>query len=141
MRTVRGIEEAGTVGELHMAVFPGSGWTEYFHRRYMQSPGYSADHEFVVETADGRLAAFTVTWHDETNRTGLFEPVGTHPDHRRRGLGRALLYTVMHRMASHGLVHALVQNEGSNPASERLYQACGFVEWPVPPPPKLDRRR
>jgi GNAT superfamily N-acetyltransferase len=129
IRAVRGIEEAGILAELHAAIFRRSGWTEELYRRYMKSPGYSTDREFVVEAADGSLAAFTVTWHDEVNRTGLFEPVGTHPDHRKKGLGRALLYTVMHRMAEEGLLHALVQNEGSNAASRRLYLACGFEPW------------
>ncbi|MCB0189185.1 MAG: GNAT family N-acetyltransferase, partial [Caldilineaceae bacterium] len=78
---------------------------------------------------DGAFAAFTVTWHDVVNRTGLFEPVGTHRDYQRRGLGKALLLTVMHKMAAAGLKHAIVVNEGTNEASRNLYRSCGFQPW------------
>ena len=33
-----------------------------------------------------RLAAFAMAWWDPDARVGEFEPVGTHPDHQRRGL-------------------------------------------------------
>ena len=71
------------------------------------------------------LAAFTVTWHDSVNRTGLLEPVGTHPDHRRRGLGRAVVLHTMHQMRAAGMTHATVANSGTNEASRKLYRAWG----------------
>jgi ribosomal protein S18 acetylase RimI-like enzyme len=128
IRAARGVEEAAALAEVHAASF-GSTWTPELYRQVMESPGYAAEREFVVEAADGSLAAFTVTWHDAVNRTGLFEPVGTHEAHRRRGLAKALLLTVMRQMAAVGLTHALVVNEGSNAASRNLYRACGFQPW------------
>ena len=128
IRTVRGPEEAGRVAALHAASF-GSTWTEELYRAVMASPGYDPGREFVVEASDGALAAFTVTWHDDVNGLGLFEPVGTHPDHRRRGLGKALLWFAMRRMAAAGLTHALVVNEGDNEGSRSLYRSCGFEPW------------
>ncbi|MCL1693447.1 MAG: GNAT family N-acetyltransferase [Actinomycetia bacterium] len=82
----------------------------------------------IAET-DGTLAAFTVTWHDHLNRTGLFEPVGTHPGHRRRGLGKALLLFAMKAMAAEGMEYATVVNEGANEASRALYASVGFSPW------------
>lgn len=128
IRSVRGVEEAAAVAGVHVASF-GSTWTEEMYRRLMNSPGYAAERELVVEAADGTLAAFTVTWHDPVNRTGLFEPVGTHKAYRRMGLGRALLLTGMARMAAAGMEYAVVVNEGKNEASQGLYRACGFQPW------------
>lgn len=128
IRAARGVEEAAALAEVHAAAF-GSTWTSALYRQVMESPGYAAEREFVVVTAAGAFAAFTVTWHDQLNRTGLFEPVGTHRDHQRRGLGKALLLTVMRQMAAVGLTHALVVNEGTNAASRNLYRACGFQPW------------
>ncbi|MBX3010247.1 MAG: GNAT family N-acetyltransferase [Caldilineaceae bacterium] len=128
IRAARGSEEAGALAAVHAAAF-GSTWTPELYGQVMASPGYAAEREFVVEAADGTLAAFTVTWHDPLNRTGLFEPVGTHPHHQRRGLGKALLLTVMRQMAAAGLTHALVVNDGTNVASRNLYRACGFQPW------------
>ena len=90
VRTVRGVEEAGPVAELHAAGF-GSSWTPELYARVMTSPGYSPDREFIVEAPNGDLAAFCVTWPDVINRVGLFEPVAVHPDYRRLGLGRAVM--------------------------------------------------
>jgi ribosomal protein S18 acetylase RimI-like enzyme len=130
IRTVGGLDEASAVAEVHAASF-GSTWTPELYRKVMQSPGYAAEREFVVEAADGTFAAFTVTWHDQVNRTGLLEPVGTHPDHRRRGLGKALVLFAMRKMAAEGMKFATVVNEGKNEAARQLYRACGFKPWHI----------
>ncbi len=128
IRTVRGIEDAAALGEVHGASF-GSIWTPEMYAKVMQSPGYAPEREFVAEAADGTFAAFTVTWHDHLNRTGLFEPVGTHRDHRRRGLGKALLLFAMRAMVGEGVDYAIVVNEGTNEASRTLYSSVGFTPW------------
>ncbi|MCB0107823.1 MAG: GNAT family N-acetyltransferase [Caldilineaceae bacterium] len=128
IRAATGVEEAAALVAVHVGAF-GSTWTPDLYRKVMESPGYAAEREFVVVAPDGAFAAFTVTWHDEVNRTGLFEPVGTHRDYQRRGLGKALLLTVMHKMAAAGLEHAIVVNEGTNEASRNLYRSCGFQPW------------
>lgn len=128
IRAVRGIDEAPALAELHSASF-GSSWTAEQYRTLMGTPGYAAEREFIVQAADGTFAAFTVTWHDRLNRTALFEPVGTHPDHRRRGLGRALLQFAMHKMAAVRMEYAIVVNSGTNEASRGLYRAAGFKPW------------
>ncbi|HWQ84470.1 MAG TPA: GNAT family N-acetyltransferase, partial [Anaerolineales bacterium] len=57
------------------------------YRRFMHSPAYALDRDLVVEAPDGQFAAFCIFWLDAINRTGYFEPVGVHPDFRRKGLG------------------------------------------------------
>ena len=128
IRAARGLEEAATLAGIHIAAF-GATWTPELYGRYMQAPGYAAEREFVAVAPDGAFAAFTVTWHDDLNRIGLLEPVGTHPDHRRRGLGRAVVLFAMHRMKAAGMTHATVANLASNEASRALYTACGFEPW------------
>jgi len=129
IRAVRGSEEAAAVAEAHASAFPGANWTPALYRDVMESPGYAPDREYVVEARDGTFAAFTVTWHDPVNKTGLFEPVGTHADHRRRGLARALLCFAMGRMAEAGMEYAIVVNQHANKAAKSLYRSCGFVPW------------
>jgi len=130
IRAARGPDEAAALAEIHVAAF-GATWRPELYRRYMTAPGYAAEREFVVVASDDTFAAFTVTWHDALNRTGLLEPVGTHPDHRRRGLGKALVLHAMHQMKAAGMTHATVANAGTNEASRALYQACGFTPWHV----------
>lgn len=128
IRAARGLDDAAQLADVHVASF-GSKWTPDTYRTLMQTPGYAAEREFVVEASDGTFAAFTVTWHDHVNRIGLFEPVGTHSEHRRRGLGRALMLYAMRKMADAGMEYAIVTNEGTNEASRELYRACGFKPW------------
>ena len=101
LRAARGPDEAAALAEIHVASF-GAAWTPELYRRYMTAPGYAAEREFVVVAPNGSFAAFTVTWHDALNRTGLLEPVGTHPDHRCRGLGKAVVLHAMHQMKAAG---------------------------------------
>jgi ribosomal protein S18 acetylase RimI-like enzyme len=131
IRPVTGVEEAAALAELHSAAFPGAGWTTELYRQVMESPGYDPGREIVAEAADGVLAAFAVTWYDELNRTGLLEGVGTHPDHQRRGLGRAVVRFAAHHMTAAGMEYAIVANSASNPASEALYRSAGFEPWHV----------
>jgi len=113
---------------VHNASF-GSSWTPESYRQVMESPGYAPERELVIRAADGAFVAFAVIWYDHLNRTGLFEPVGTHQDHRRRGFGRAIVMYGMQQMAAAGMEFATVAHFGQNEAARGLYQACGFKPW------------
>ena len=52
-----------------------------------------------------------------------FEPVGTHPDHRRKGLAGAVMYAAMRRAREIGLRTALVYCKEENLP---FYQSLGF---------------
>lgn len=87
------------------------------------------EYEIVAVAPDGRFAAFTNVWVDDVNRSLLFEPVGTHSDFRRRGIGKALMAHVLRRMrAERGIERAYVCHEPAdkNPASGALYASLGF---------------
>ncbi|MCA9970534.1 MAG: GNAT family N-acetyltransferase, partial [Anaerolineales bacterium] len=99
------------------------------YHKVMASPGYAPERELVVQAPDGAYVAFCIIWYDHLNRMGLFEPVGTHQDYRRRGFGRAILLYGMQQMASAGMAFASVAHFGDNEAARGLYQACGFKPW------------
>ncbi|MCB9466174.1 MAG: GNAT family N-acetyltransferase [Candidatus Eisenbacteria bacterium] len=128
VRSPTGVEEAAALAEVHSASF-GSTWDEVLYRKLMESPGYAPEREFVVVAPGGGFAAFTVTWHDHRNRMGLFEPVGTHKDHRRLGLGKQLIRYGMKRMAKEGMTSAIVATFVSNKGAQGLYEGCGFAPW------------
>jgi GNAT superfamily N-acetyltransferase len=127
-QSANGVEDAAALADVHNAAF-GATWTPALYRKVMESPGYAPERELVIQAPDGPYVAFCVTWYDHLNRTGLFEPVGTHRDHRRRGLARAIMLYGMQQMAAAGMEFATVANSGSNEAARGLYQACGFKPW------------
>ena len=81
----------------------------------------------VVEAPGGALAAYVGIPYDAVNRRGIFEPVCTHPDHRRRGLAAALMQEGLLRLRSLGAVDATVDTGDMTPAN-RFYDSMGFTE-------------
>jgi len=127
-QSANGIEDAAALAEVHNAAFR-AGWTPELYRKVMESPGYAPERELVIQAPDGIYVAFSIIWYDHLNRTGLFEPVGTHQDHRRRGFGRAIILYGMQQMSAAGMEFATVAHFGQNEAARGLYRACGFKPW------------
>jgi len=89
---------------------------------------YRSDLHVLVQAPDGTMAASTIMWLDEANRTAEFEPVGTHPDYRRLGLGTAMLLHGMYLARDAGAVHMTVACLGApgHPNARGLYYRAGF---------------
>ena len=94
---------------------------------FLRSPVYRPELDIVAIAPDGRVAAFCNGWLDFTNRVGLFEPVGTHPDFQRLGLAKAVLAEGMRRMVAYGMRTAIVCADHDNHAALHLYQSIGFL--------------
>ena len=103
-------------------------WAPYLQNylNFSHSPVYDPDLDVVAVSPDGEIAAFAICWLDPVNQIGHFEPVGTHPDYQRKGLGRAVLYEGMRRMRARGMRSASVCVDGDNPAGIGVYAAAGF---------------
>lgn len=99
-------------------------WLRY--QGFMHSPAYVPDLDLVSVAPNGRYASFCTCWLDPVNRVGLFEPVGTHPDFQRLGLGKAVMMEGMRRMQANGMQTAIVGAESDNPAAQGLYRSIGF---------------
>ena len=126
IRSLSGAAEIDARVEVHRAAFAPSKLTPEKYRRLVTMPHYRFEDDLVVEAPDGSLAAFAMAWWDPVARIGEFEPVGTHPDHQRRGLGRALLSTGLRRYREKGARLVQVFSRAENAASEALYEAAGF---------------
>jgi len=126
IRSVTGPEEAATRMEVHRAAFAPSKLSLEQYQRLMRAPHYRPEDDLVAAAPDGTLAAFAMAWWDPVARVGEFEPVGTHPDHRRRGLGAAVLAQGLHRWRDLGAGRVQVYSWADNPASEALYASVGF---------------
>jgi len=112
--------------DVHRAAFAPSRMTVAKHTAVMAAPTYRPDLDLAIVAPDGSFAAFTIVWIDEANRIGMFEPLGTHPDHQRRGLGRAIIAEGLRRLSDIGATTAYVDSLAGGPASNLLYAAAGF---------------
>jgi ribosomal protein S18 acetylase RimI-like enzyme len=111
--------------EAHRAAFAPSRVVPESYARLQQEWPYRADLDHVVEAPDGSFAAFCIAWVDEPNRAGLLEPVGTHPDHRRRGLASAVCLAAARSLHALGAEHAVIGSTDGSPG-EAVYEGIGF---------------
>ena len=91
---------------------------------------YRRDLHVVAEAPDGRLAGSCIAWLDPATGVAAIEPLGVHPEHRRRGLAGALCLHAARLVAAAG-GHELVihpRGDAAYPAARGAYLRCGFVE-------------
>jgi ribosomal protein S18 acetylase RimI-like enzyme len=130
IREVSGDKDAAGWVAVHRSAFPGSRFDAARRSQLMRVHPYRPDLDLVVEAPDGSLAAYCLGWYDQRNRVGEFEPVGTHPEHRRLGLAAAVNTAVLHRFTAAGGQRAVVYARGdaAYPVPRRLYESLGFRE-------------
>jgi ribosomal protein S18 acetylase RimI-like enzyme len=97
-------------------------------RSWLRAPTNRRDLNLVAVAPDGTFASFAIAWLDAANCIGMFEPVGTHPNHRRRGLARAVLCDGLRRLRALGARMAYV-GCGTGAAVNGLYESVGFTDY------------
>src|SRR5215207_4727936 len=97
---------------------------------------------------DGRIVgnASLIPFRNHGRRIYLIANVATHPDYRRRGIGRALTERVMKQARDKRASAIWLHVRDDNPGAILLYQGLGFQEiarrttWQATPDPRLDRQ-
>ncbi|NWF69106.1 MAG: GNAT family N-acetyltransferase [Chloroflexi bacterium] len=112
------------------AVFPRSAATAADEARFQTSPSFRYDLHLVAEAADGSFAAFAGLTFEDVNRTAVFEPVGTHPDHRGKGLAQAVMVEGLRRLQALNASMVYVGTGDMIPAN-RLYESLGFTHYHI----------
>ena len=85
-----------------------------------KAPDYRPELDLYVVAPDGEFVSFCIVWWDPKNRIASLEPVGTVPEHRRKGLARAVVLEGIRRVAELGAERVFV---GSDQA---FYLSLGF---------------
>jgi len=98
-------------------------WPSPFaYRELQRAPDYRKEYDLFIVAPDGGYAACCIVWHDKKNQIGYLEPLGTHPDHRRKGLANAILQEGLRRLWRDG-ARRMPMMGGFDP----FYQAFGFI--------------
>jgi ribosomal protein S18 acetylase RimI-like enzyme len=85
-------------------------------------PSFEPDSWFVVEASDGSLAAAALNW-----REGFVKDLVVHPEHRRRGLGAALLQHTFRHFHAQGARRVTLKTDSRNTSQAwRLYERVGM---------------
>jgi ribosomal protein S18 acetylase RimI-like enzyme len=129
IRNVEGPDEFVARVALHRAAFPASRLNVAKYERLLTVPHYRLENDLVVQAPDGSLAAFALGWYDADGRVGELEPVGTHPEHQRRGLSRAIVTEAVRRLFQRGAHLVQVYSDQADVAPEALYRSVGFERY------------
>ena len=106
---------------------PDEYWSWQWLMNVYKAPLYRRDLDIVAVVPGGEIVAFCTMWYDDDTQSGCFEPVGTVPDHRRQGLGKAVLCEALRRIKALGAELAYVSSF-TEPA-HTLYNSIGFSEF------------
>jgi ribosomal protein S18 acetylase RimI-like enzyme len=128
----RTADEAGPAAavQAHLDAWAPSTYSAQAHEGVRQTAPYRGDLHVLIEAPDGTMVSSTIMWLDEVNKTAEFEPVGTHPDYRRLGLGSAMLQHGMHLAREAGATQMTVACHGAAAyaGGRELYYSLGFRE-------------
>ena len=89
---------------------------------------YVQDLDLVAVARDGTIASFCTFRVDPLSRITNLEPMGTHPDHRRRGLGKALIFEGLKRSTKYDPTLFYIGGAADTPAANHLYDSTGYTE-------------
>lgn len=109
---------------------PGSRYTADIHQTVMASPVYRRELDIVAVATGGSFAAYGLGWLDVDSGCVLFEPVGTDPNHSRRGLARAVCAEILRVARELGATEAIVGPRGDDDylVPRRVYSGLGMQE-------------
>ena len=93
-------------------------------QRLAQCSLYDPTLDLVVESADGRVAGYSLYWFDPTTKVGLVEPVRVEDEFQRLGLANAMLTAGIDRLVAGGAERIKI-SYGSE-AAARTYEGAGF---------------
>lgn len=109
------------VAELEQLCFPEEPWSEQALEVLCRDHGTG----YVAVDEDGRAIAYVGMTYAADE--GSITNVATHPDARRKGLGRAVVEALLAKAASLDLAFVYLEVRPSNAAAIALYHSLGFT--------------
>lgn len=94
----------------------------HLYEELQKSPDYRKDLDVYLINSEGEYVSFCLIWYDEKNKLGILEPVGTDPDYRKQGLGKAAVFEAIRRVKEIGAEKILVGD------GQQFYRSIGFSE-------------
>jgi ribosomal protein S18 acetylase RimI-like enzyme len=105
--------------------------TEKLAMLYTEAGFYNDELDLVVEASDGNFASFVTVRIDPITKMVELEPVGTHPDHRNKGLAKAVCAEGIRRVQKYNPSCIVILGAASTDAAAKLYSSLGFIKEDV----------
>lgn len=127
---IRSVSEAdyGQVAAMLRLVFGHGEWLNAeLYAASTECSFYHQDLDLIAVASDGSIASFCTFRIDPLSKITALEPMGTHPDHRGRGLGRALIFEGLRRSMRYNPSMFYIGEAADTVAANRLYDSTGFM--------------
>ena len=124
IRSLNGVHEVDAYVALHRHAFESEAMTTQWRNAILKHPAYHPELDLVAEDSEGQLVGFCIGWF--AAGFGHLEPMGVHKNHRRYGLGTALIAELLRRLEGLGATHCLVEPECGPSPAVALYETMGF---------------
>ena len=108
-----------------------SNMTEELARLYTEGSFYHEELDLVIKAPDGSFAAFVTVRIDPVSKMAELEPVGTHPDYRGLGLGKAVCAEGIRRVQKFNPSCIVILGAASTEGATKLYDSLGFTKEDV----------
>lgn len=129
IRSIRGRSDYDQLMSVTRLVFGHGEWLNAeVYEGIMRCSFYKQDLDLVTVTTDGTFASFCTFRVDPISRITSLEPMGTHPNYRRRGLAKALIYEGLRRAMKYNPSLFYIGGAADTPAANRLNDSVGFSE-------------
>jgi ribosomal protein S18 acetylase RimI-like enzyme len=89
---------------------------------------YNSELDLVVVDEQDKIVSFCTFRLDPPTGLTELEPMGTLPEYRNMGIGRALLSEGFKRLEKHNPSLLYIGGAANNPPANRLYELTGFTE-------------
>jgi len=97
-------------------------------KEYLQSEIGRDTAVFLGAEVEGVLVGVVLGTHD--GRKGWINRLAVLPDHRKRGIGRALVMETEKRLNDMGIKIVTCLIEGGNDSSEDFFESLGYIRHP-----------
>ena len=81
-----------------------------------------------MEAEDGTFASFLTYRVDSLTKITSLEPMGTHPDHRRKGLEKILIQEGTKRALNYNPSLFYIGRAANTLGANKLYDVTGYIE-------------
>ncbi len=102
--------------------------TEESARFFTKASFYNPDLDLVVVAPDDSFAAFCTIRLESERIIAEFEPVGTHPNHRKLGLAKAVMLVGLKRLENYQPTVVCIPDAAATAGANKLYDSIGFTE-------------
>ncbi|KRF08469.1 ribosomal-protein-alanine acetyltransferase [Arthrobacter sp. Soil782] len=115
------LQDIPAVGLLEQKLFPIDAWPlELFFDEFAQTE----TRQYLIAEVDGELSGYCGVM--VVGRTADIQTIGVLPEYEGRGIGTAMLTSMLKEARRRGAAETLLEVREDNPRARRLYELFGF---------------